>query len=134
MATHTGPRATLKLRLQRLASSAIDNAWTAAELAKQAGCSAGLAERYLSQLARVGEETTQREVLSLADDYKSTLTLTAARSREYLQSIAHLDLDSLDRDQRALRKEALSSLTSLSSMLRLEVSASPDAPKQLGNL
>lgn len=134
MATHTGPRATLKLRLQRLASSAIDNAWTAAELAKQAGCSAGLAERYLSQLARVGEETTQREVLSLADDYKSTLTLTAARSREYLQSIAHLDLDSLDRDQRALRKEALSSLTSLSSMLRLEVSTSADAPRQLGNL
>lgn len=134
MATHTGPRATLKLRLQRLASSAIDNAWTAAELAKQAGCSAGLAERYLSQLARVGEETTQREVLTLADDYKSTLTLTAARSREYLQSISHLDLDSLDRDQRALRKEALSSLTSLSSMLRLEVSSSPDAPRQLGNL
>ena len=134
MATHTGPRATLKLRLQRLASSAIDNAWTAAELAKQAGCSAGLAERYLSQLARVGEETTQREVLSLADDYRSTLTLTAARSREYLQSIAHLDLDSLDKDQRALRKEALSSLTSLSSMLRLEVSSSPDAPRQLGNL
>lgn len=134
MATHTGPRATLKLRLQRLASSAIDNAWTAAELAKQAGCSAGLAERYLSQLARVGEETTQREVLSLADDYKSTLTLTAARSREYLQSIAHLDLDSLDRDQRSLRKDALSSLTSLSSMLRLEVSSAPNAPRQLGNL
>ena len=134
MATHTGPRATLKLRLQRLASSAIDNAWTAAELAKQAGCSAGLAERYLSQLARVGEETTQREVLTLADDYKSTLTQTAARSREYLQSISHLELDQLDKEQRALRREALSSLTSLSSMLRLEVSASPDAPRQLGNL
>ena len=134
MATHTGPRATLKLRLQRLASSAIDNAWTAAELAKQAGCSAGLAERYLSQLARVGEETTQREVLTLADDYKSTLTLTAARSREYLQSISHLELEQLDKDQRALRKEALSSLTSLSSMLRLEVSTSADAPRQLGNL
>lgn len=134
MATHTGPRATLKLRLQRLASSAIDNAWTAAELAKQAGCSAGLAERYLSQLARVGEETTQREVLTLADSYRSTLELTAARSREYLQSISHLDLDSLDRDQRSLRKDALSSLTSLSSMLRLEVSASPETPRQLGNL
>ena len=134
MATHTGPRATLKLRLQRLASSAIDNAWTAAELAKQAGCSAGLAERYLSQLARVGEETTQREVLTLADSYRSTLEQTAARSREYLQSISHLDLDTLDKDQRSLRKEALSSLTSLSSMLRLEVSGAQDAPRQLGNL
>jgi hypothetical protein len=136
MAHHTGPRATLKLRLQRLASSAVDNAWTAAELAKQAGCSAGVAERYLSNLARVGEETTQREVLSLADDYRSTLELTAARSREYLQSIAHLELDQLDKDQRSLRKDALSSLSSLSSMLRLEITgdASASAPPRLGNL
>ena len=79
-------------------------------------------------------EKTQREVLTLASDYRSTLTLTAARSREYLQSIAHLDLDSLDREQRALRKEALSSLTSLSSMLRLEVSSGTETPRQLGNL
>jgi hypothetical protein len=136
MANHTGPRATLKLRLQRLASSAVDNAWTAAELAKQAGCSAGVAERYLSNLARVGQETTQREVLTLADDYRSTLTLTAARSREYLQSIAHLELDQLDKDQRSLRKDALSSLSSLSSMLRLEITgdSSASTPPRLGNL
>ena len=136
MANHTGPRATLKLRLQRLASSAVDNAWTAAELAKQAGCSAGVAERYLSNLARVGQETTQREVLSLADDYRHTLNLTAARSREYLQSISHLELDQLDRDQRSLRKEALSSLSSLSSMLRLEITgdATASTPPRLGNL
>jgi hypothetical protein len=122
--------------LQRLASSAVDNAWTAAELAKQAGCSAGVAERYLSNLARVGEETTQREVLTIADSYRHTLERTAARSREYLESISHLDLDQLDRDQRSLRKDALSSLSSLSSMLRLEITgdASASTPPRLGNL
>ena len=77
-----------------------------------------------------------KQVLSLADDYRHTLTLTAARSREYLQSISHLDLGQLDKDQRALRKDALSSLTSLSSMLRLEITgdASAAAPPRLGNL
>ena len=81
-------------------------------------------------------EKTQREVSTLASDYRSTRELTAARSREYLQSIAHLDLDSLDKDQRSLRKDALSSLSSLSSMLRLEITgdASATTPPRLGNL
>ncbi len=79
------------------------------------------------------EKTTQA-VLTLASDYRATLELTAARSREYLQSISHLELDQLDKEQRALRKEALSSLTSLSSMLRLEVTSDPAAPPRLGNL
>ena len=100
----------------------------------KAGCNRRTAEKYLNSLVTASAEKTQREVLTLADSYRSTLERTAARSREYLESISHLDLDSLDKEQRALRKEALSSLTSLSSMLRLEVSASPDAPRQLGNL
>ena len=81
-------------------------------------------------------QNTQREVMTLADDYRHTLTLTAARSREYLQSIAHLDLDALDKDQRSLRKDALSSLSSLSSMLRLEITgdSGASAPPRLGNL
>lgn len=134
MAHCTGPRSTTQLALQRLATAAIDGRWTAAELARHADCHIDTAKRFLVSLVTTSRETVDKQVLSLADDYKSTLTLTAARSREYLQSIAHLDLDSLDKDQRSLRKEALSSLTSLSSMLRLEVSASPDAPRQLGNL
>ena len=80
-------------------------------------------------------EKTQKEVLSLADDYRHTLTRTAARSREYLESIAHLELDALDKDQRSLRKDALSSLSSLSSMLRLEITKDTStAPPRLGNL
>ena len=133
MAT-TGPRATTQLTLHKLASVAIDEKWTASELARAADCSPHTAEKFLSGLVDKAAINTQREVLTLADSYKSTLERTAARSREYLESISHLDLDSLDKDQRSLRKEALSSLTSLSSMLRLEVSASPDAPRQLGNL
>ena len=131
--TH-GPRATTQLTLQRYATTAIDDKWTAGQLAEAAGCNIKTAEKFLIRLAETGMEKTQREVLTLASDYRSTLELTAARSREYLQSISHLDLDTLDKDQRSLRKEALSSLTSLSSMLRLEVSTSPDAPRQLGNL
>ena len=130
----TGPRSTTQLALQRYAIQAVEDKWTAAQLADAAQCSPGTAEKFLSGLARIGAENTKRNVIALADDYRSTLELTAARSREYLQSISHLELDQLDRDQRALRKEALSSLTSLSSMLRLEVSTSPDAPRQLGNL
>ena len=129
-----GPRSTTQLRLQRLATSAVNGKWTAQELATQAECNPATAEKFLLGLVRRGEQQTQKDVLRLADDYKSTLTLTAARSREYLQSISHLDLDQLDRDQRSLRKEALSSLTSLSSMLRLEVSGAPETPRQLGNL
>ena len=132
--SNTGPRATTQLALQRLATAAVDGRWTAAELALHAECNVQTAERFLSRLAMVGEEITHKEVLTLADSYRATLERTAARSREYLESISHLELDALDKDQRALRKEALSSLTSLSSMLRLEVSTSPDAPRQLGNL
>lgn len=134
MAHCTGPRSTTQLALQRLATAAIDGRWTAMELARQADCHIDTAKRFLASLVTTSRETVDKQVLSLADDYRSTLTLTAARSREYLQSISHLDLDSLDKEQRALRKEALSSLTSLSSMLRLEVSTSADAPRQLGNL
>ena len=134
MAHHTGPRSTTQLALQRLATAAIDGRWTAAELAKNADCHIDTAKSFLSSLVHTGRAQMDKQVLSLADDYRSTLTLTAARSREYLQSISHLELDQLDKDQRALRREALSSLTSLSSMLRLEVSSGPDAPRQLGNL
>ena len=133
MAT-TGPRATTQLTLHKLASVAIDEKWTASELARAADCSPHTAEKFLSGLVDKAAINTQREVLTLADSYKSTLERTAARSREYLESISHLDLDSLDKDQRSLRKEALSSLTSLSSMLRLEVSGAPETPRQLGNL
>ena len=132
-ATH-GPRATTQLTLQRYATTAIDDKWTAGQLAEAAGCNIKTAEKFLIRLAETGMEKTQREVLTLANDYRSTLELTAARSREYLQSISHLELEQLDKEQRALRKEALSSLTSLSSMLRLEVSSAQDAPRQLGNL
>jgi hypothetical protein len=131
-----GPRSTTQLRLQRLATSAINGKWTAQELARQADCNPATAEKFLLGLVRRGEQTTQKEVMTLADDYRHTLTRTAARSREYLESISHLDLDSLDKEQRSLRKEALSSLSSLSSMLRLEITgdSSAAAPPRLGNL
>ena len=132
----TGPRSTTQLTLQRLATTAVDGKWTAAQLAAAAGCNERTADRFLGRLVTAGAEITQREVLSLADDYRHTLTLTAARSREYLQSISHLELETLDKDQRSLRKDALSSLSSLSSMLRLEITgdASASAPPRLGNL
>lgn len=133
MAT-TGPRATTQLTLHKLASVAIDEKWTASELARAADCSPHTAEKFLSGLVDKAAIKTQREVLTLADSYRSTLERTAARSREYLESISHLELDQLDKEQRALRREALSSLTSLSSMLRLEVSSGTDTPRQLGNL
>ena len=132
--SHTGPRSTTQLTLQRLATEAVDNKWTCAQLAAAAGCNERTADRFLQRLVTAGAEITQRQVLSLADSYRSTLERTAARSREYLESISHLDLDTLDKEQRALRREALSSLTSLSSMLRLEVSGAPETPRQLGNL
>lgn len=122
------------MTLHKYATVAVEEKWSANALAEKAGCNRRTAEKYLNSLVTASAEKTQREVLTIADSYRATLERTAARSREYLESIAHLDLDSLDRDQRSLRKEALSSLTSLSSMLRLEVSASPDAPRQLGNL
>ena len=130
----TGPRSTTQLTLHKFASVAIDEKWTASELARAADCNPHTAEKFLAGLLASAAKKTEREVLTLADSYKSTLERTAARSREYLESISHLDLDSLDKEQRTLRKEALSSLTSLSSMLRLEVSGAPDAPRQLGNL
>ena len=130
----TGPRSTTQLTLHKFASVAIDEKWTASELARAADCNPHTAEKFLAGLLASAAKKTEREVLTLADSYRSTLERTAARSREYLESISHLELDQLDKEQRALRKEALSSLTSLSSMLRLEVSTSADAPRQLGNL
>ncbi len=135
MAT-TGPRSTTQLTLQRLATTAIDEKWTAAQLAAAAGCNERTADRFLGRLVTVGAERTQREVLTLADSYRHTLERTAARSREYLESISHLELEHLDKDQRSLRKDALSSLSSLSSMLRLEITgdSSTNTPPRLGNL
>ena len=134
--TTTGPRATTQLSLQKYASQAIDERWTASQLAQSAGCSQKCAEQFLRRLEQIGSENTKRNVIALADSYRSTLELTAARSREYLQSISHLELDALDKDQRSLRKDALSSLSSLSSMLRLEITgdSSAAAPPRLGNL
>jgi len=134
MAHHTGPRSTTQLALQRLATAAIDGRWTAAELAKNADCHIDTAKRFLASLVTTSRETVDKQVLSLSNDYRSTLERTAARSREFLESIAHLELETLDKEQRSLRKEALSSLTSLSSMLRLEVTSDSSTPPRLGNL
>ena len=132
----TGPRATTQLTLHKLASVAIDEKWTASELARAADCSPHTAEKFLSGLVDKAAIKTQREVLTLANEYRHTLERTAARSREYLESMAHLELEQLDKDQRSLRKDALSSLSSLSSMLRLEITkdTSASAPPRLGNL
>ena len=130
----TGPRATTHLSLQKYATQAIDERWTASQLSQAAGCSQKCAEQFLRRLEQIGSENTKRNIIALADDYRSTLEQTAARSREYLQSIAHLELETLDKEQRSLRKEALSSLTSLSSMLRLEVTSDSSTPPRLGNL
>ena len=123
------------MTLHKYATVAVEEKWSANALAEKAGCNRRTAEKYLNSLVTASAEKTQREVLTLADSYRHTLERTAARSREYLESIAHLDLDSLDRDQRALRKDALSSLSSLSSMLRLEITKDTSAaPPRLGNL
>jgi hypothetical protein len=136
MVTTNAPRATTQLTLQRFALTAVEEKWSASRLAREADCNIQTAEKFLSRLATSGMERTQKEVLTLADSYRHTLERTAARSREYLESISHLDLDSLDKDQRSLRKDALSSLSSLSSMLRLEITgdASASTPPRLGNL
>ena len=134
--SHTGPRSTTQLALQKYATQAIDERWTASQLSQSAGCSQKCAEQFLRRLEQIGSENTKRNIIALTDNYRSTLELTAARSREFLQSISHLDLEALDKDQRSLRKDALSSLSSLSSMLRLEITgdASASAPPRLGNL
>ena len=132
--TATGTRATTQMTLHKYATIAVEEKWSANTLAEKAGCNRRTAEKYLNTLVTASAEKTQREVLTLADSYRSTLERTAARSREYLESISHLDLDALDKEQRALRREALSSLTSLSSMLRLEVTGDASTPRQLGNL
>ena len=134
MVSTNAPRATTQLTLQRYALVAVEEKWSASKLAREADCNIQTAEKFLSRLATTGMEKTTQAVLTLASDYRSTLERTAARSREYLESIAHLELESLDKDQRSLRKEALSSLASLSSMLRLEVSSASETPRQLGNL
>ena len=134
--TATGTRATTQMTLHKYATLAVEEKWSANTLAEKAGCNRRTAEKYLNTLVTASAEKTQREVLTLADSYRHTLERTAARSREYLESIAHLDLDSLDKDQRSLRKDALSSLSSLSSMLRLEITGDTgaSAPPRLGNL
>jgi hypothetical protein len=136
MVTTNAPRATTQLTLQRYALTAVEEKWTASRLAREADCHIETAEKFLSRLAEEGLKKTQREVFQLAESYRSTLERTAARSREYLESIAHLELDQLDKDQRSLRKDALSSLSSLSSMLRLEITGDTSAstPPRLGNL
>ena len=136
MVTTNAPRATTQLTLQRFALTAVEEKWSASRLAREADCNIQTAEKFLSRLATSGMERTQKEVLTLADSYRHTLERTAARSREYLESISHLELDQLDKDQRSLRKDALSSLSSLSSMLRLEITgdSSASAPPRLGNL
>ncbi len=136
MVTTNAPRATTQLTLQRYATIAIDEKWSAGQLAEAADCNVKTAERFLLRLAEAGMQKTEQAVLTLADSYRSTLERTAARSREYLESISHLELDQLDKDQRSLRKDALSSLSSLSSMLRLEITgdSSASAPPRLGNL
>jgi hypothetical protein len=136
MVTTNAPRATTQLTLQRFALTAVEEKWSASRLAREADCNIQTAEKFLSRLATTGMEKTQKEVLTLADSYRHTLERTAARSREYLESIAHLELDQLDKDQRSLRKDALSSLSSLSSMLRLEITGDTSAstPPRLGNL
>ena len=124
------------MTLRKYATIAVEEKWSANALAEKAGCNRRTAEKYLNTLVTASAEKTQREVLTLADSYRSTLERTADRSREYLESISHLELDQLDRDQRSLRKDALSSLSSLSSMLRLEITgdSSASAPPRLGNL
>jgi hypothetical protein len=136
MVTTNAPRATTQLTLQRFALTAVEEKWSASRLAREADCNVHTAEKFLSRLADTGMEKTQREVLTLADSYRHTLERTAARSREYLESISHIELDQLDKEQRSLRKDALSSLSSLSSMLRLEITgdASASTPPRLGNL
>ena len=132
----TGTRATTQMTLHKYATIAVEEKWSANTLAEKAGCNRRTAEKYLNSLVTASAEKTQREVLTLADSYRHTLERTAARSREYLESIAHLELEQLDKDQRSLRKDALSSLSSLSSMLRLEITkdTSASAPPRLGNL
>ena len=134
--TATGTRATTQMTLHKYATIAVEEKWSANTLAEKAGCNRRTAEKYLNTLVTASAEKTQREVLTLADSYRHTLERTAARSREYLESISHLELEHLDKDQRSLRKDALSSLSSLSSMLRLEITgdASASAPPRLGNL
>jgi hypothetical protein len=130
----TGPRSTTQLTLYKFASIAIDEKWTASELARAADCNPHTAEKFLAGLVAAAAKKTELEVLTLADSYRSTLERTAARSRQYLESISHLELEHLDKEQRSLRKEALSSLTSLSSMLRLEITGDASTPPRIGNL
>jgi predicted DNA binding protein len=96
-----------QVALHNYLPQAIEEQWTAGKLAEQAGVHYSTANAYLKRVAAKGEKKALNKVLGIADEYRSTLECTAARSREFLESIEDKSLGELTPNERQLWREAL---------------------------
>ena len=125
---------TKELACAAFIEQAISEHWSARKLAEAAGVNHETAGNYLRKtLARTRQKNDQK-IMRVSTGYRHTLESAAARSREFLDSIDGLPLDELDDRQLKLRKDAISSLSSISTLLKFSEPAPADAPPRLGNL
>jgi len=129
----SAPMPTKRVALQALAVRAIEEQWTTNKLAEEAGVHFTTAQDFMRRLVEQGEKKVINKVLKVSDSYRSTLESTAARSREYLESIADKSVDELTPTERQLRKECLASLTTIGGLLKFSEPAA-QGPGKLGNL
>ena len=126
--------ATKQLACAALIDQAIAEQWSARRLGREAGVSQETAGKYLIDAVRQTHQKTSNKIVRVSAGYRHTLESAAARSREFLDSIDGLPLDELDDRQLKLRKDAISSLSSISTLLKVSEPAPADAPPRLGNL
>jgi preprotein translocase subunit Sec63 len=121
------------MALQALLPKAVEEQWSTGKLAEEAGVHYVVAQKFMSKVANQGERKAVDKVLRVADSYRSTRECTAARSREYLETIEDKALSELTANERQLRREALASLTTIGGLLKFSEPAA-DRPEKLGNL
>ena len=126
--------ATKQLACAALIDQAITEQWSARKLAREAGVSHETAGKYLLAAVEQTHRKTTSKIMRVSTGYRHTLESAAARSREFLDSIEAIELRDLDDRQLKLRKDAISSLSSISTLLKFSEPAPVDAPPRLGNL
>jgi hypothetical protein len=133
MVMPTAPMPTKQIALHTLMPQAIEEHWSTTKLAEAAGVNHETAKNFLQKYADQSLRKTHSRVLKVADSYRSTLECTAARSREFLETIEDKALSELTANERQLRREALASLTTIGGLLKFSEPAA-DRPEKLGNL
>lgn len=126
--------ATKQLACAALVDQAIAEQWSARKLAIEAGVSQATAGKYLINAVEQIQRKVSNKIMRVSTGYRHTLESAAARSREFLDSIEAIELRDLDDRQLKLRKDAISSLSSISTLLKFSEPAPADAPPRLGNL